>query len=108
MTAACSSLHTVVIPSLYSRYEFTWPNKAWNPKYPVLVDPVVRSLSMLAMGEDVFQGALASYQSAGPCTRCGEDGHQRFIARSPTNVKGQVRRGNYLLNIDEHSQYYLP
>lgn len=94
MAATCSSLYAVVIPTLYSRFEYAWPTKFTRTMRPARVDALVQCLSTLAMGEDVFQGEPAFYQS-GSCPRCGEGGHQRFIAPPPTNVKRQVRRGNY-------------
>lgn len=59
MALACSILHAVVIPVLYSKLAVVWVNpyttRLDQLQCPSEVNPTLSTLATLAMGEDLFQ-----------------------------------------------------
>ena len=75
-----SSLHDLVIPHIYSRFDIVWPEANTNIESRIGVDALTYGLATLVMASDVF--GEAPYQ-------------QQRSSSHAFNVPRKVRRGNH-------------
>ena len=87
-----SSLHVLVVPYIYSRFDIVWPEANPTVESRVGVDALTYGLSTLVMAHDVF-GEHLPQQPCRSCQHCSKHKPRSFLqsGRLPT----RLRRGNY-------------
>jgi len=88
-----SSLHTLVTPHIYSRFDIVWPEANPTVESRVGVDALTYGLATLVMAHDVFGEATYQQQSCQSCQHCRtRPAHPALQSR---NIPTRIRRGNY-------------
>ena len=104
LALTCSTMHAVVIPLIYSRFDIVWPDASNSPEPRNGVDALTYGLATLVMREDLFGHNMASDVdpetcacNAYTCTKCGMINH---VAKSADQISRprRLRRGNYFSN----------
>lgn len=87
-----SSLHALVIPHIYSRFDIVWPDANATFENRMGVDALTYGLATLVMAQDVFGEAPYQQQSPHHCQQCG---HRNHPAPQDSTKPRKIRRGNY-------------
>lgn len=87
-----SSLHSLVIPYIYSRFDIVWPEASPTTDSRVGVDALTYGLATLVMAHDVL-GESTIRQPRQICQCCSN--HHQNPPLPPPNIPTQIRRGNY-------------
>ena len=89
-----SSLHSLVVPHIYSRFDIVWPEANPTIESRVGVDALTYGLATLVMAHDVFGEAPYQQQRCQSCQHC-----QNIRPAQPVsqfrNIPTRIRRGNY-------------
>lgn len=88
-----SSLHSLVVPYIYSRFDIVWPEANPTVDSRIGVDALTYGLATLVMAHDVF-GEIPTQL---PCSSCQHCSHHNVV-RAPLqsrSVPMKIRRGNY-------------
>ncbi|RJE18351.1 F-box domain-containing protein [Aspergillus sclerotialis] len=91
---ACSALHSLAIPHMYSRFDIVWPDTISSADHPAGVDALSYGLATLVMGENVFH-ELPNQSYSHLCPHCGCNEHHLSSGSPIETVNRRVRRGNY-------------
>ncbi|KAJ5139163.1 uncharacterized protein N7515_004011 [Penicillium bovifimosum] len=99
LALTCSTLHSLAIPVMYSRFDIVWP-ESLNPLTDDYtgVDALSYGLSTLVMGEDVFnRQPLPRPNCDTKCVNCGCDNPHHRVHSDPASsgVGLRSRRGNH-------------
>lgn len=89
-----SSLHGLVIPHIYSRFDIVWPEANPTVESRVGVDALTYGLATLVMAHDVFGEAPHQQSRCESCATGRQGGQRRPTLQSP-QLPTRVRRGNY-------------
>lgn len=87
-----SSLHALVVPYIYSRFDIVWPEANPTVDSRIGVDALTYGLATLVMAHDVF-GEVPTAIPGQSCQYC----HDRIL-RAPLQSRSvpiKIRRGNY-------------
>jgi len=88
-----SSLHTLVTPHIYSRFDIVWPEANPTVESRVGVDALTYGLATLVMAHDVFGEATYQQQNCQSCQHCRpQPAHPALQSRT---IPTRIRRGNY-------------
>lgn len=88
-----SSLHTLVIPHIYSRFDIVWPEANPTIESRCGVDALTYGLATLVMAHDVF-GEAPHQQRCQSCNHCDQHRPTQSTLQNPA-VPMTIRRGNY-------------
>ena len=95
-----STLHGLVTPLIYSRFDIVWPDSTSSAEPRAGVDALTYGLATLVMREDLYNNVMipghdASGGASGDysCTHCGAINHLNHSKRLEKTKK--TRRGNY-------------
>lgn len=88
-----SSLHRLVVPYIYSRFDIVWPEANPTVESRVGVDALTYGLATLVMAHDVF-GEASHQQQCRSCQHCDEHKASRQYLQS-SDLPMRIRRGNY-------------
>ncbi|KAE8348524.1 hypothetical protein BDV28DRAFT_88207 [Aspergillus coremiiformis] len=96
LALTCSSLHSLAIPQMYSRFDIVWPEQSSLSAHPAGVDALSYGLATLVMGESIFHELPPPRRSAASCPHCGCNA-QHVPQASPhqTDIAPIIRRGNH-------------
>jgi len=88
------SLHDLVIPHIYSRFDIVWPDANTTVESRIGVDALTYGLATLVMGHDVFGEAPYQQRQSRVCEQCG---NTILCKHSPVNSvsRRKSRRGNH-------------
>lgn len=89
-----TSLHNIVIPHIYSRFDIVWPEASAHVETRVGVDALTYGLATLVMAPDVFGEAQYQVQHLQ---------NERMSAASMSERPRRIRRGNYFA---EHTRKF--
>ncbi|KAK5949871.1 hypothetical protein OHC33_009056 [Knufia fluminis] len=89
-----SSLHGLVTPHIYSRFDIVWPEANPTVESRVGVDALTYGLATLVMAHDVFGEAPYQQQGCRSCQHCQDNQPTRTTLQS-RNIPTRIRRGNY-------------
>ncbi|KAL2819683.1 hypothetical protein BJX63DRAFT_428468 [Aspergillus granulosus] len=93
LALTCSTLHSLAIPQMYSRFDIVWPDAFPQTEHPAGVDALSYGLATLVMGEDIFR-EVPSASIPPPCSHCGCNSRIPYLQHAG-NSERRVRRGNY-------------
>lgn len=88
-----SSLHTLVIPHIYSRFDIVWPEANPTVESRCGVDALTYGLATLVMAHDVF-GEAPYQQRCQSCNHCDQHRPPQPTLQN-SSLPMTVRRGNY-------------
>lgn len=88
-----SSLHSLVIPHIYSRFDIVWPEANPTVESRCGVDALTYGLATLVMAHDVF-GEAPYQQRCQACNHCEQHRPAQATLQNPL-VSMRIRRGNY-------------
>lgn len=88
-----SSLHSLVIPHIYSRFDIVWPEANPTVESRCGVDALTYGLATLVMAHDVF-GEAPYQQRCESCNHCDQHRPAQPTLQIPS-VPITIRRGNY-------------
>lgn len=88
-----SSLHSLVIPHIYSRFDIVWPEANPTVESRCGVDALTYGLATLVMAHDVF-GEAPYQQHCQSCTHCEQHRPTQATLQNPS-LPMTIRRGNY-------------
>ena len=94
-----SSLHAIVTPLIYSRFDIVWPDALTLTEPRTGVDALTYGLATLVMREDIFENAMLERKDPGhgacqsfACKGCGSI---NYVNKVQTANGGRPRRGNF-------------
>lgn len=88
-----SSLHSLVIPHIYSRFDIVWPEANPTVESRCGVDALTYGLATLVMAHDVF-GEAPYQQRCESCNHCDHHRPAQPTLQNPS-MPLTIRRGNY-------------
>lgn len=92
-----STLHSLVTPHIYSRFDIIWPDHNESQLEPHFgVDALTHGLGTLVMAREVFGGASRNEHGDRRERSCGHDHQNQSCRHSSTCYKpSRIRRGNH-------------
>ena len=94
-----SSLHAIVTPLIYSRFDIVWPDALNLTEPRTGVDALTYGLATLVMREDIFENAMLEKDdtSHGACQSfaCKGCGGINYVNKAKPAKSGRLRRGNF-------------
>ncbi|KAL9104253.1 MAG: hypothetical protein Q9163_000801 [Psora crenata] len=94
-----SSLHGLVTPLIYSRFDIVWPDALNMTEPRTGVDALTYGLATLVMREDIFENAMLQPRDPrhGTCQSyaCKGCGNINYVNKAKPARAGRLRRGNF-------------
>ena len=94
-----SSLHGIVTPLIYSRFDIVWPDALNMTEPRTGVDALTYGLATLVMREDIFENAMLEKEDPGhgACQSfaCKDCGNINYVNKAKPARLRKLRRGNF-------------
>lgn len=97
-----STLHSVVTPLIYSKFDIVWPDELSRTEPRMGVDALTYGLATLVMREDIFQTCMSDTNHSGHnrcypynCKECGKINYVTRPSVQTGTLRGRLRGNHY-------------